>query len=159
MPDPVHATRFAPLPGERAQAWGNFLSWDRTYFPTLVGIELVELRTDYACVRLPLRPELEQPAGIVHGGVLATLIDTVVVPAIGTGYDEARSFATVTMSVEYRAPATGDELLAEGWVDHRGRSMVFCAAEVRAGSGVVAAGKLVFKVSSAPLPGPEGRSR
>lgn len=159
MLEPSHATRFAALAPERAQTWGNFLSWDRTYFPTLVGIQLVELRTDYACVRLPLRPELEQPTGIVHGGVLATLIDTVVVPAIGAGYDEPRSFATVTMSVEYRAPATGQELLAEGWVEQRGRSMVFCAAEVRAGSGVVAAGSLVFKVSSAPLPGPVGGSR
>lgn len=143
----THASRFSPLPADRAAAWGNFLAWERTYFPTLVGIELDELRTDYARVRLPFRPELEQPAGVVHGGVLATLLDTVVVPAIGTGYDGPRAFATVSMSVEYRAAVTGSDLVAEGWVERRGRSIVFCRAEVRAGPTVAAAGSLVYKVS------------
>jgi uncharacterized protein (TIGR00369 family) len=144
-----HAHRFEPLPPHRAASWDTFLSWERTYFPSLVGVELVELRTDYARVRLPFRPELEQPAGVVHGGAVATLIDTVVVPAIGTGYDERRSFATVTMSVEYRAAVVAEDLVAEGWVEHRGRSMVFCRAEVTTPrEQVVAAGSLVYKVSS-----------
>ena len=148
-----HADRFAPLPASRAQLWSNFLAWERTYFPTLVGIELVELRTDYARVRLPFRPELEQPTGVLHGGVVATLLDTVVVPAIGSGYDERRSFATVTMNVEFRAAVAGEDVEAEGWVEHRGRSMVFCRAEVTSSSGVVVgSGTLVFKVASQPLP-------
>lgn len=151
---PRHASRFEPLPAHRAEAWSSFLAWERTYFPTLVGIELEELRTDYARVRLPFRPELEQAAGVVHGGVVATLVDTVVVPAIGAGYDERRSFATVSMSVEYRAAVVGQDLVAEGWVEHRGRSMVFCRAEVATSDGtVVAAGSLVYKVSST-RPGP-----
>jgi uncharacterized protein (TIGR00369 family) len=152
-----HADRFAPLPPNRAEPWANFLAWERTYFPTLVGIELVELRTDYARVRLPFRQDLEQPAGAVHGGVLATLLDTVVVPAIGGGYDQRRAFATVSMNVEYRAAVVGEDLVAEGWVEHRGRSLVFCRAEARTVAGTVAAvGSLVFKVASDPLPGTAG---
>lgn len=152
MPD--HASRFPPLPAERARTWSGFLAWpDRTYFPTLVGLELVELRTDYARIRLPHRPELEQPAGAVHGGAVATMIDTVVVPAIGSGYDEPRAFATVTMNVEYRSAAVRQDLVAEGWVEHRGRSMVFCRAEVsRADGTVVATGTLVYKVAAPTVP-------
>jgi uncharacterized protein (TIGR00369 family) len=151
---PDHAARFPPLPTHRAETWSTFLAWpDRTYFPTLVGLELVELRSDYARIRLPFRPELEQPAGSVHGGAVATMIDTVVVPAIGSGYDERRAFATVSMNVEYRSAAVRQDLVAEGWVEHRGRSMVFCRAEVASGQGtVVAAGTLVFKVSAATVP-------
>jgi uncharacterized protein (TIGR00369 family) len=153
----ARAAQFEPLPPHRAESWSSFLAWERTYFPSLVGIELEELRTDYARVRLPFRPELEQPAGVIHGGVLATLIDTVVVPAIGSGYDERRGFATVSMTVEYRAAVVGQDLVAEGWIEHRGRSLVFCRAEVLRPDGTIAAaGSLVYKVSSGARPGPEG---
>lgn len=150
-----HAARFPPLPASRAEAWSGFLAWpDRTYFPTLVGLELVELRTDYARIRLPFRPELEQPAGVVHGGAVATMIDTVVVPAIGSGYEERRSFATISLNVEYRSAAVAQDLVAEGWIEHRGRSMVFCRAEViTEDDRTVAAGSLVYKVSGAPAAG------
>lgn len=153
MPD--HASRFPPLPASRAETWSKFLAWpDRTYFPTLVGLELVELRCDYARLRLPFRPELEQPAGSVHGGAVATLIDTVVVPAIGSGYDERRDFATVSMNIEFRAAAVRRDLVAEGWIEQRGRSMVFCRAEVATDAGtVIAAGTLVYKVSRPTVPG------
>ena len=85
----LHADRFPPLEGPVADRWAKFpRGWDRVYFPNLVGLELEEVRTDYARMRLPYRPELDQPAGVVHGGAIATLIDTVVVPAIGGHYDE-----------------------------------------------------------------------
>jgi acyl-coenzyme A thioesterase PaaI-like protein len=80
---PSRAEQFEPLTPERAALWGNFLSWPgRTYFPNVVGLRLEEIRADYARIRLPYRDELQQPAGVVHGGAIATLIDTVVVPAV-----------------------------------------------------------------------------
>jgi uncharacterized protein (TIGR00369 family) len=155
VPQPAHAARFAPLPPSRVETWSNFLAWpDRTYFPTLVGLTLQEMRTDYARILLPFRPELEQPAGVIHGGVVATLIDSVAVPAIGGGYDERRAMATISMNVEYRSAAAGTDLVVEGWVEQRGRSIVFCRAEVRDdGGSVVAVGSTVYKVSSRTLPG------
>ena len=36
---------------------------------SMAGLERVEeIRQDYARLRLPYRPEYEQPAGVVHGG-------------------------------------------------------------------------------------------
>jgi uncharacterized protein (TIGR00369 family) len=145
------ADRFAPLSPEKLDQWSNFGRWPgQTYFPNVVGLEVEELRADYARMRLPYRPELNQPAGVVHGGAIATLIDTVVVPAIGTHYDERPRMLTVTMNVQYLGAVVEEDAIGEGWVEQRGRSMVFCRAEVTgATSGKTCANAtLVYKVSS-----------
>src|SRR4051794_20860551 len=56
-----NAPRFPPLDEATAKVWAKFpQGWDRTYFPNLVGLVTEEIRTDYARMRLPFRPELEQ---------------------------------------------------------------------------------------------------
>ena len=142
-----NASRFPPAPAEIAERWARFGHWDRRYFPNVVGLELEEVRTDYARMRLPFRAELEQPAGMVHGGAIATLIDTVVVPAVGQAYGEGWAYITIQMDVRYRTAIVGQDAIAEGWVEQRGRTIVFCRAEVRAADGTVAAdGVLVYTV-------------
>ncbi len=147
-----HADRFEPLAPHRAELWNRFLNWeDRTYFPNVVGLQLEEVRADYARLRLPYRSELDQPAGVVHGGALATLIDTMVVPAVASAYDERPRMLTVNMLVQYLGAVVGEDAVAEGWVQKRGRSTVFCRAEVRTASGSLAAtGELVYSVRAAP---------
>jgi uncharacterized protein (TIGR00369 family) len=146
------AAQFAPLPPERLATWGRFGKWDTVWFPQFLGLEVEELRTDYARMRLPYRPEFRQPAGVVHGGVIASMIDTVVVPAIGAGYDEPRQLFTIDIQLRYLAPIIDDDIVAEGWVVQRGRQIVFCNAEIFSGSGALAAtGTLVYKVSSRPM--------
>ena len=149
----MRADLHEPLPADKAAIWSTFARWDdATYFPQLVGLEVEELRTDYARMRLPYRPELNQPAGVVHGGAIATLIDTVVVPAIGTGYDVRPRMLTVSMNVQYLGAVVEEDAIGEGWIEQRGRSMVFCRAEVTgANSGKLCANAtLVYKVSVAP---------
>ena len=81
----TRADAYLPLPPEREALWSGYGQWDELYFPKLVGLEIEEIRTDYCRMRLPWRPELMQPAGAVHGGAIATLVDSVLVPAIGSG--------------------------------------------------------------------------
>ena len=115
----------------------------------MVGLVLEEVRSGYGRMRLPYRPELRQPAGVVHGGAIATLIDTVVVPAVGGVYEERPRMLTIGMNVRYLGALVAEDAVGEGWVEQRGRSIVFCRAEVRSGSGaLVADGTLVYKVSS-----------
>jgi uncharacterized protein (TIGR00369 family) len=147
----VIAERFAPLPPEKLKTWSTFGAWpNSTYFSQYVGLSVEELRTDYARMRLAYRPELNQPAGVVHGGAIATLIDTVVIPAIGTGYDTRTPMVTVSMNVQYLGELKEEDGIGEGWVEHRGRSMVFCRVEVSgATSGRTCANAtLVYKVST-----------
>jgi len=143
----TRAEQFASLPEDRARRWEGFGRWDTTYFPSLLGVQIAELRTDYCRMDLAWRSELTQPAGVVHGGVIATLIDTVVVPAIGSGYDDPVRFATVDMHVQYLAAVANTDMVAEGWVVKRGRSTVFCEAEVTSADRLVARGLLTYAVS------------
>jgi uncharacterized protein (TIGR00369 family) len=146
--EPLHANRFAPLDGPVADRWAKFpRAGERVYFPSLVGLVLEEVRTDYARMRLPYRPELDQPAGVVHGGAIATLVDTVVVPAVGQAYDVGWAYFTVQMDVRYIGAVVGEDAIAEGWVEQRGRTLVFCRAEVRTTSGRLAAdGTLTYTI-------------
>lgn len=141
------ADDFAPLDDETARRWSKFLRWDATLFPNLVGLEVEEIRTDYCRLRLPHRGELNQVAGIVHGGAIATLIDTAAVPAVGQAYPPRTTYSTVSMDIQYLAAVTGDAV-AEAWVTKRGRSLVFVRVEVRDDGGRDAAhASLVFAVS------------
>jgi uncharacterized protein (TIGR00369 family) len=143
----LHAGRFEPLPPHRKDRFADFAPGSQEFFPGVVGIKLEEVRTDYARMRMPFRSNLKQPAGVVHGGAIATLIDTVVVPAIGSGYDEPHRYLTVDMQLQYIGALLDEDAIAEGWIVRRGRSIVFCRAEVFTGSGaLVATGTLTYMV-------------
>ena len=142
------AQRFTPLSAERQERFAGFAPSRPEYFPGLVGIRLEEVRLDYARMRLPFRSQLNQPAGVMHGGAIATLIDTVVVPALASAYEEPHRYLTIDMQIQYMGAVIGEDVVAEGWITRRGRSTVFCRAEVlTAKAGLVAAGTLVYKVS------------
>ena len=125
------AELYPPLSPDRLAVWSRFGSWDQRYFPNVVGLELDEVRTDYARMRLPFRDELLQRVGAIHGGEIATMVDTVVVPAIGAAYERMPNMLTVDMQVRYLGAARKVDLVVEGWVVKRGRSIVFCQSEVR----------------------------
>jgi len=143
----MRASRFEPLPDDVVARWSTFGRWpDREYFPSLLGLRIEELRRDYCRMVLPYRPELEQPAGVVHGGALASLVDTVVVPAIGSAYGPETQFVTVSMNLSYLGAVKEADVVAEGWVTRRGRTTVFCRAEATAGDRLVMEGSLVYAV-------------
>lgn len=101
-----------------------------TIFPSLLGLEMVDVRVDYAAMRLAFRAELLQAAGVVHGGVLASILDAVVVPAVGSVLDREANFSTVDLHVQYMRANVDEDMLAEGWVSRRGRTTAFCESEV-----------------------------
>jgi uncharacterized protein (TIGR00369 family) len=144
IPDPE---LFEPLPPHRAERWEKFGAWDEVYFPNYVGLELEEARLDYARMRLPYRSELNQPAGVVHGGAISTLIDTVVVPAIGGAYDDFMVMLTLSMNIQFVGGAREQDLIAHGWITRRGKRVIFCeAVVVNADGDPVATGSLVYTV-------------
>jgi uncharacterized protein (TIGR00369 family) len=149
------ADRFSPLAADRLARWERFGKWDTTFYPKFLGLVVEEVRLDYCRMRLPYRPELLQPARVWHGGAIASLVDTVLVPAVGSGYDEPRQMFTIDLQLRFLDPIPPDvDAVAEGWVTKRGRSTLFCDAEVFAGDvdgSPVATATLVYKVSSRPV--------
>lgn len=146
VPDPE---QFEPLPDGRAARWANFQTRQADHFAGHLGMMIDLLRIGYCRMRLPFRPEHTQPAGIIHGGVIASLIDTSAVPAIGSLFDGPTPYSTIDMQVQYLGAAgEGIDLVATGWVTRQGRSVVFCRSEVATDGGdPVASGTLAFKVS------------
>ena len=162
-PTAPNAARFGPLPEPVRRRWAKFCDWDEEYFPNHIGMVVEDLRRDYARLRLPWQQILAQREGVMHGGLIAALVDTCVVPAIATHYEVHPRMATVQLGVRFLRPVSGRDIVAEAWVEHRGRSTVFCRAEVRSvGAGgeveLVASADLVFRVSAsasaAPMGGP-----
>jgi uncharacterized protein (TIGR00369 family) len=155
-PDTERARSFPPLSDEARERWQKFGKWDRVYFPQVVGIVVDDVRVDYCRMSMPFRPELEQPMGIVHGGAIATLLDVVVVPAIGGTLDPAVGFSTVDMHVQYLTSLVGETAVGEGWVVKRGRSLIFCEAEITGGTSgktIARASLTYFLVPSRPYAG------
>lgn len=147
-PDPAD---FPELTPERAARWSQFGRWDPPFFPQVVGLEVEEVREDYARMRLPYRPELNQPAGVMHGGALATLVDTVVVPAIAGAYDEMPMMLTLSLGLQFLSAVHGEDVIGEGWITRRGRGTVFCEALIRTASGEpVVTGQTVYAVREVP---------
>lgn len=85
---------------------------------TIVGVEK-------GLIRLRFEPQeyLFHGAGILHGGVLATLLDSAMASAVISTLDAGRACTTVSMTVSnIRAVRMGDgPLFAEGKVEHAGR--------------------------------------
>ena len=144
------AEQFRPLSPDAAARWGKFGVWDRTYFPTHVGMVMEEVRHDYCRMRLVFKPELEQAAGVVHGGAIATALDHVVVPAVGSAFTAEHRFSTVDMHVQYLSALIQEDGIAEGWVVKRGRTTVFCESELIGGTSgkLIARSVLTYNVST-----------
>ena len=143
------AEQSAALAPEVEARWRKFATSDRIFYPALLGMVVEEVRVDYCRMSLPHRPEIEQPAGLVHGGAIASLLDAVMVPAVGAAYGREARFSTVDMHVQFIGAVKQQDIVAEGWVVRRGRSVVFCESEVlnAVTGGLVAKSVLTYNVS------------
>ncbi|MEZ5372583.1 MAG: PaaI family thioesterase [Microthrixaceae bacterium] len=146
-PDP---TDFETLPAETTAKWARFPDHTgNANFAQLVGLRLEEVRRDYSRMRVPWRDEIRQPAGMMHGGALATLVDTVVVPAIASAYDAVPVMLTLNLNLSYLGGIVDSDAIAHGWVTRRGRSIVFCEAVVTDEAGNPAVrGAITYKVAT-----------
>lgn len=101
-----------------------------------LGLELDSLADGKSAIRLPFRKEYGNTRGEVHGGAVATLVDAAMSQAVRSTVEQGARVATISMTVNYLAPAVGD-LLCRGMVVRGGRSLSFVEAEVLDGSGNV----------------------
>lgn len=148
----TRAAQFEPLPADAAERWARFGRSETVYFPVLLGLQVEETRIDYCRMRMPFKPELLHPGGIVHGGAIASLMDAVLVPAVGSVLGAADRFSTVDLHVQYIGAVADEDVVAEGWVTRRGRRVVFCESEAIGGSSgrLIARSLLTYNVSPAP---------
>ena len=101
-------------------------------FVAKLGIVAEVLEPDQVRLRLPWDPSNVTIGDMVHGGAIATLADLTVMAAAWSGAPAPDSMrgVTVSMALDYLAPAHATDLLGVGRVLRRGKSLVNCEAEV-----------------------------
>lgn len=96
----------------------------------LIGAELAVVEPGFAEIHLPLKPEITQQHGFIHGGVVGMIADS----AAGYAANTLTAADTSVLTVEYKlnliAPADGERLVARGEVIKPGRTLIITKAEV-----------------------------
>ena len=126
----------------------------RQFLPTSpyvghLGLQLTDMQPDSATLTLPFTPALITIGTTVHGGAIASLIDTAAMVAAWSDATVPANLrgTTVSLTVAYLAAAQGEDLHATARVLRRGQSLVYLDVEVQSASGIpVAKGLVTYKL-------------
>jgi 1,4-dihydroxy-2-naphthoyl-CoA hydrolase len=101
------------------------------HFDELIGTEWLSDDPDDARVRLPLRDELRQPFGLMHGGVMSTLVESICSRATaGAVWDQGMVAMGQSIDVSFIRPLTEGAVEVRAKARHRGRTTWVWDAEV-----------------------------
>ncbi len=128
------------LTRERAQA---NLFWRH------LGVQVDDAGEGWVRLRVPVKDALRNSTGApVHGGVLGALVDMAVGGALGTTHENAGGGVgqtTLDLNVSFLAAAGDGDILAEGRLLRRGRTIAFGEARITDGAGkLVAVGRATY---------------
>jgi uncharacterized protein (TIGR00369 family) len=101
-------------------------------FVSKLGIVADQLGDDEVRLRLPWDPANTTVGDMVHGGAIATLADLTIMAAAwcGTTAQAELRGVTVSMALDFMAPAQATDVIGVGRVLRRGRSLTNCEAEI-----------------------------
>ena len=99
-------------------------------FAQLLGIEVDKVGKGSATLGLSIRYELTQINGVVHGGAIASLIDTATAFAIIPLLAPKERVTTVDLTISYLRPLTAGRITAVTKVVRGGRRLFVVSAEV-----------------------------
>ncbi len=103
----------------------------RSHFDALLGTEWLDDDPDHARVRVSMRDELRQPVGLLHGGVMSTLVESVCSRATALAVLDGGMMAMgQSISVNFIRPVTEGHAEVRARARHRGRTTWVWDAEV-----------------------------
>ncbi|HEX8752489.1 MAG TPA: PaaI family thioesterase [Solirubrobacterales bacterium] len=107
-----------------------------SHFDALVGTEWLDDDPDHARVRVAMRDELRQPVGLLHGGVMSTLVESVCSRATALAvFGEGNVAMGQSISVSFIRPVTEGHAEVQARARHRGRTTWVWDAEVSDAEG------------------------
>jgi len=114
-----------------------------------LGVLVDDAGEGWVRLRVPVKDGLRNAAAApVHGGVLSALVDMAIGGALGTTHDNAGGGVgqtTLDMNVSFLAAAGDGDLVAEGRLLRRGRTIAFGEARISDGAGkLVAVGRATY---------------
>jgi uncharacterized protein (TIGR00369 family) len=108
-------------------------------FVSLLGIELESAEPGAAVMSLAVRDELKRDNGVMHGGAIATLIDTCTAFAIIPLLGKDEHSVTVDLTISYLRPLTTGTARASARILREGSRVIVLSAEVLDHEGKLAA--------------------
>ncbi|MET0305962.1 MAG: PaaI family thioesterase [Solirubrobacterales bacterium] len=100
-------------------------------FDALIGTEWLDDDPGHARARVPARDELRQPVGLMHGGVMSSLIESVCSRATALAVlDDGMAAMGQSISVSFMRPVTEGYVEVKAQARHRGRTTWVWDAEV-----------------------------
>jgi uncharacterized protein (TIGR00369 family) len=101
-----------------------------------------------ARIEFEVRDEHLNPAGTLHGGVVATLVDTAMGQAVRTTTREGEVPATSQLTVTYLRPGRPGPLSVTAAVRTRGEHLTVCEADVEQDGRAIAHAVATFALLS-----------
>lgn len=95
-----------------------------------LGIEFTSIEEGRVVAKMPLFNEQKQYSGVIHGGVVAALADTIAGFAAYTVTPTSQDVLTAELKVSFLRAAWGNELIAKGIVIKAGRRVHFSECEI-----------------------------
>jgi uncharacterized protein (TIGR00369 family) len=124
-------------------------------FFKLMGIEVLEIEPGRSKMRMAWRKDLCQPAGILHGGAMASLVDTSVAHSILLTEPFLRAKAhggrlvSVDLRIKYLRPVSSGIVICEARAPRVGRQITHTTAVVTDADGKeVALGDSIYMIVS-----------
>ncbi|HWO01309.1 MAG TPA: PaaI family thioesterase [Blastocatellia bacterium] len=114
-------------------------NFEINHFTRMLRFELDAVDRDHAVLSVEVRKELTQLQGVMHGGAIASLIDTAVAFAIVGASERAGRFTTVEMKVNYLRAISEGRVTAEARLIRNGRRIIVAECDVHDSKGRLAA--------------------
>lgn len=109
-------------------------------FAELVGIKITHLSPDRVTAELPVRQELTNGVGILHGGAIMTFADNLGGKATMANLPKGAGTTTIESKTNFFAAIqAGDTAHAECTPLHRGRTTMVWQTRITRGDGKLAA--------------------
>jgi uncharacterized protein (TIGR00369 family) len=107
----------------------------------LLGWRLLDARSSDGWVRIGFdgKPEFCNPAGFIQGGILSAMLDDTMGPAVFVMSEGRLYTATITMTINFLAPAKVGRITGEANVTQLGKTIAFVAGRLTADNGTVLA--------------------
>ena len=105
-------------------------AFEHVPFAHLLKLELGEMKRGAATLHLEVRDELRQNRGVVHGGVIASLVDTAAAFALLTLLEDDQTSTTLDLTIHYLRPLLKGRATAQARVLRAGRRIVVITVDV-----------------------------
>jgi uncharacterized protein (TIGR00369 family) len=99
-------------------------------YAKFLGLELGELSNGEARIHLDVRDELKQNQGVMHGGAVASLIDTASAFAVLMQLEPNERVTTTDLTIHYLRPIVSGRLTATARIVRGGRRLFVLSVEV-----------------------------